>query len=441
MRIKMKQRLKYYLEESNLHGLKYAADDRRAWFVRAFWCVTFIVSFGIMLLLFYKSWIQFEENAISFVTETTYLHWNTTFPAISVCPITGTEPEWDENEEFTDDEIDQQKQFIADLVFFTGNCYSCYDDCESCKTMNFTQKVLRYRKECKKIIIGCKWNKVDFDCCENFLPLETEYGVCYSFNSMHTNKNIKSTLDLTMNSNSGPGEIWFKNKEDIRVYFHAPEDVPFINSDPDQRKDVMLGETFNITISVIEINNDENVKNVPVYKRGCKFPWENEGLLVHKHYSYSACVVQCHAENHIFLCNCTHHLMPFYNKIEYCNREGLRCLTDNFETVNRLHAKGSGLNKPGLVCDCLPSCIEPEYKVVLDKKGSAMKSSENEVLINIIGLPTTRFKRIVLRSLLDLVVSVGGTAGLFIGASLLSIFEVFYLLRFGQPKGKKNKYY
>lgn len=36
----------------------------------------------------------------------------------------------------------------------------------------------------------------------------------------------------------------------FQVYFHAPEDVPFINSDPDQRKDVMLGESANISINV-----------------------------------------------------------------------------------------------------------------------------------------------------------------------------------------------
>ncbi|KAJ8971225.1 hypothetical protein NQ317_008814 [Molorchus minor] len=151
-----------------------------------------------------------------------------------------------------------------------------------------------------------------------------------------------------------------------RVYFHAPEDVPFINSDPDQRKDVMLGESFNISINVIEIENDDKVKHLPVQKRECKFPWETDGLLVHEYYSYSTCVVQCHAENHIRLCNCTHHLMPYYNKRGYCDIEGLKCLTDNFETVNRLHAKG--FDKPGLVCDCLPSCVEPEYKVITDTK-------------------------------------------------------------------------
>lgn len=39
----------------------------------------------------------------------------------------------------------------------------------------------------------------------------------------------------------------------------------------------------------------------------------------------------------------------------------------NAETVNRLHAKG--FDKPGLVCDCVPSCVEPEFKVVTDSKG------------------------------------------------------------------------
>ncbi|XP_056638213.1 pickpocket protein 11-like [Diorhabda sublineata] len=379
-----------------------------------------------MLFVFYNSYLQYEENTVSFVTETTYLAWNTSFPAISVCPIAGTEPEWVTDEEFVEEEIDQQKQFIIDLVFFTGNCYSCYEECESCKKMNFTEKVLRYRKNCNQIISLCKWNNEDFNCCEEFLPIETEYGICYSFNSLHTTKIKKSKLDLTMNRKTGPGKIWFQTEEDTRVFFHAPEDVPFINSDPDQRKDIMLGESFNITISVIEIDNDESIKFIPVYKRKCKFPWENEGVKVHDHYSYSSCIVQCHAENHIQLCNCTHHLMPKYNLVNYCDVEGLKCLTDHFDTVNRLLAKESNLHKPGLICDCLPSCTEPEYKIVSITKG--FKSIKSEILINIISLPSTRFKRIAVRTTLDLIVSVGGAAGLFIGASLLSIIELLYLL-------------
>ncbi|KAG5879361.1 hypothetical protein JTB14_030990 [Gonioctena quinquepunctata] len=369
----MLNRLKYYGDTSNLHGLKYVSDEKNSWAVRIFWTVTFIVNFGVMLLVFKNSYVAFEEKSVSFVTETTYLEWNTTFPAVTLCPIAGSEPEWNDDEDFTKDDIDLQKQFIIDLVYFTGSCYSCNSDCKSCEVMNFTEKVEKYRKKCRRIITACKWNDDHFNCCDEILPLDTEYGICYSLNSLHTKKLRGSKMDFTTNRKTGPGQLWLRTNEDVRVYFHAPEDVPFINSDPDQRKDVMLGEAFNISINVIEINNDENVNNIPVYKRGCKFPSENDGLIVHDFYSYSTCVVQCHAENHIALCNCTHHLMPKYsessqNKIKHCNVEGLKCLTENFETVNRLHAKGTGLDKPGLVCDCLPSCVEPEYKVVTDTK-------------------------------------------------------------------------
>lgn len=39
------------------------------------------------------------------------------------------------------------------------------------------------------------------------------------------------------------------------MYIHAKEDVPFINSDIDLRKDVMLGESYNVTFTVSNITH------------------------------------------------------------------------------------------------------------------------------------------------------------------------------------------
>lgn len=36
------------------------------------------------------------------------------------------------------------------------------------------------------------------------------------------------------------------------MHFHAPEDVPFINSDPEFRKNVLLEEAHDIKINVIK---------------------------------------------------------------------------------------------------------------------------------------------------------------------------------------------
>lgn len=59
-----------------------------------------------------------------------------------------------------------------------------------------------------------------------------------------------------------------------------------------------------------------------------------------------------------------------------------------------------------------------EYKT-LDKMAS--------VTVNVINMPNIRYIRNVVVTSLDLVVSIGGIAGLFFGASLLSIIEMFYI--------------
>ncbi|KAF2881565.1 hypothetical protein ILUMI_24600 [Ignelater luminosus] len=109
---------------------------------------------------------------------------------------------------------------------------------------------LQYRKACRSIMKNCRWNDMNFDCCDKFLPLETEYGVCFSINSLHTIKIPGSEINMKSNRKTGPGQLYIETVDDVRMYFHAPEDVPFINSNSDQRKDIALGEIYNITINV-----------------------------------------------------------------------------------------------------------------------------------------------------------------------------------------------
>lgn len=58
------------------------------------WLMIFVISAGVMLLVISGAYDSYRYNAISFVTETTYLDWNTTFPAVTVCEITSAEVFW-----------------------------------------------------------------------------------------------------------------------------------------------------------------------------------------------------------------------------------------------------------------------------------------------------------------------------------------------------------
>jgi hypothetical protein len=42
-----------------------------------------------------SSYREFREHSVSFVVETTYLHWNTTFPAFTVCEKEDKDHIWD----------------------------------------------------------------------------------------------------------------------------------------------------------------------------------------------------------------------------------------------------------------------------------------------------------------------------------------------------------
>uniref|UniRef100_A0A182T9T9 Uncharacterized protein n=1 Tax=Anopheles maculatus TaxID=74869 RepID=A0A182T9T9_9DIPT len=86
----------------------------------------------------------------------------------------------------------------------------------------------------------------------------------------------------------------------------------------------------------------------------------------------------------------------------------------------------------GLVCDCFPSCTEHEIRII-GRESEMERRSSRSVLIKIMGLPSQRYRRQIVREDIDVVVSIGGILGLFTGASILSLVEFiyFFTVRFG----------
>lgn len=66
---------------------------------------------------------------------------------------------------------------------------------------------------------------------------------------------------------------------------------------------------FRRQLSIRNIENDPQTRDVSVAQRICRFSDENI-LDVHKYYSYSACSVQCRKDQQLKMCNCTNHLIP-----------------------------------------------------------------------------------------------------------------------------------
>ncbi|XP_066999983.2 sodium channel protein Nach [Anabrus simplex] len=417
-----------------------------------FWLGALCTSLLGTYYLLFASWNAYQYNAVSFTMDTTYLTWNTSFPAVSVCEIDFREMS-DKVFSYADEKFGKSRDMsivgcLRDVAYFTGKCFSC----PSCNRSyfhpsEFTRIVEEIRAPCSELLANCVWNGQPFDCCSNFLPLQTEWGVCYVINSLQTRK--YNSLDhrkpeLISNFSTGPGKLEFEANENIMISFHSPEDVPYSGMARAQYEDLMLGQDFAMIFQVKEIMNDPALRAVSVAQRGCVFP-DEISLVSYPYYSYSACLLQCRAEAQIKLCNCTHHFMPLRYNDTTCSIDGLMCFSRNLDELNGLKVQGS--LKPGLFCDCKPSCTEPEYNVVWkstdrsedydefvytseeeEEEEEEYDKTENtfttKVSLQLNALPTVRFKRNVVRTVLDLVVSMGGTAGLFLGASLLSLVEL-----------------
>ncbi|KAK4878401.1 hypothetical protein RN001_010907 [Aquatica leii] len=428
----MTSAIREYLLNTSFHGVRYLAERDRHWTERVFWLTCCVLSWFASGLLMKASWYDFQNNAISFVVETNFLDWNTSFPAVAVCETenqdniaTTTDALFGDPHDYNIDEM------INELVFFRGLSYYLLQLCgpntdphPQCITSNFSQFQSYVRTPCSKLFKKCMWNQVEFDCCTYFSKLDTELGTCYPHYKMISNVRI------------GPGTFYVELYGFNNVYPMSQYDVPTLITSQADVIQISPNIHFRRFISFKEIVNQPEVRDVSLAQRNCRFA-EESYLDVYKYYSYSACNVQCRKEAQISMCNCTHHYMPNTSVSQQCNLLGIECLNKHYNDLAVLKAHWT--NRPGLVCSCIPSCTDIEMTVIRDEKFGIYEDL-GIVEIALERLPSERFKRNVVRGKLDLVVSMGGSVGLFVGASILSFVEIiyFFTLRVANTRNNKN---
>ncbi|XP_055386262.1 sodium channel protein Nach [Condylostylus longicornis] len=428
-----KHALKEFLANSTVHGVRFLVDDSNSIFEKIFWVVCIVMSWYGSGLLIMTSLVAFENNAISFVVETSYRDWETNFPAIVVCESKNmdhiqeiAEQLWGADHDFTLEEV------LSEIAFFKGESYHAVHECggpqpaENCFQSNFSYYSKLVRSTCANAIEDCSWNDNKFECCKYFHIMETELGLCYALNSIQANS-VGPKLDMTSSIHTGPGWLKLQLNTEANIFILGEEDVPTLVTPKTEILNVGPYVSYKRLIDIKNIENDEGTREVRVDQRRCRFSDENY-LDVHKYYSYSACTVQCRKDKQISLCNCAGHLTPNTPDHMYCNMTGLECLNQNYEDLSVIIAEWSHHNRKGLICDCYPSCTEVDISVIYDNRENLYGHEKpiSFVEIGLVDLPTERYKRNVVRGKLDLVVSIGGTTGLFVGASVLSFVEILY---------------
>ncbi|XP_050532301.1 sodium channel protein Nach-like isoform X1 [Daktulosphaira vitifoliae] len=423
-----KEVLKEFADQSSIHGLHYISDTSRHWTERVFWFVCCALSWYGSYSLMMNSWEAFQTNAISFVVETTALEFQTSFPAISICETDNNNNVqklatkiYGDHRDYNLDEI------VREIAYFKGMCYYIKEFCLTgqyyCPTANFRELALSMRSTCEEVFLNCTWSGVrNFNCCKHFIPTETELGICYTLTMANESPDSDDYINMYSNRLTGPSDIYIKLSAASQVYIHSSVDVPYYNTIATDILHAVPGIYKQYKITIKDIANEDEVQFVGVHQRKCRFPWENY-LSVSNTYSYSSCIVHCRRQKQMEMCNCTSHLMPNSKESEHCDIRGLMCLNQYYAELSVLKKKNSA--RVGLECHCVPSCVETEVDVITVE---TFTMSDNESIIQLMldQLPQERLKRNVIRGRLDILVSLGGSVALFVGASILSFLEIIY---------------
>ncbi|XP_053674065.1 sodium channel protein Nach [Anopheles nili] len=396
--------------------------------------------------------IDTYEDTISVNPDTSYLEWNSTFPAISLCYAKGRTNQISNflKEYWQATNFTPTKRWATMNAFAMAQTYlfvspnSNLDEditgiCEGLNsTCNLNLQVMKTKflpSDCKEVLFDVKFIGEPYDCDRLFEFTLTEMGSCFTTNSIYNHGLQFEQLPLQFNfwTRKRRLEFRYRNHDTINymMYIHSPEDYPnFVEPFYALRKS---GFVSHFMLQITETVNKQEVKDEPIDKRNCKFP--SERLSPTLAYSFSQCFLYNRIQLELQFCNCTIPTSPKEFEEFYCDFKGLLCINKanvKYYTkhVHAVHKESS----------CMQSCESLETHVIGETYQSTETASEpGKVILEVLNVPIFRYQRRVIRNKLDFVVSLGGIGGLFFGVSLISIIELIYSMFF-KPYNLKVKF-
>ncbi|KAJ1525494.1 hypothetical protein ONE63_010303 [Megalurothrips usitatus] len=434
-RLTWKSALKFLylvMKTSSIHGFNHMTDHKRHYLERLLWLACVVLGLYGAVEVSRSTWTHYQENPTVISMERDYKEWNTSFPSVTICPTTKYE---EKNVDAKAEEMthiqdkDRLKIFLMKLANAT---YDTFDDVpdyfpDQIKPSEYMDLVLAVKLEFYYTVSG---SNTEANTIGQLQTTITEHGLCYAFNSdiaMYNSPEYFKSKNLTYMQRGWSffgspldGDV-FAQVMDMNsgylVYLHSSNETADFAS---QRLESPSGSYKTLDISALSIYTSGEAAALSVEQRRCRFLQETS-LVLSPVYSYNLCRNECRMRLARERCGCVPHFYRPVHKYKICDVPGMRCLAKDKELLSTLR---DPVTKKKVKCNCLPACEDVNYIIENDHTmpwflGTNLKWGMTKY-------PRMRLKRDVIFGFIDVLVSVGGTAGLFLGCSVLSLIEIFY---------------
>ncbi|KAH8313420.1 hypothetical protein KR067_005700, partial [Drosophila pandora] len=375
------------------------------------------------------------------------------FPAVTIMPIKLSTIEVSTNESAKKfQRITKAYNYLQSVLWNTADSYKLTEN-------NFTEfSELQgldpygwgfsnsWQLNCAMFFTECSWRRKPMNCCDLFRTTKTFQGYAYVFNS-----------ELALNADkTWPWSVAFSGSlSGLNVKINRKQSlfdlksVGVIVHEPSQylgmKIDYSSEDRIVVPVEPLRFTAEIDVKARPLAMRRCYFP--DEELV-----SRSYCIYLCHMRYLLKKCRCVLPMAAIGENITQveekedshpCNLEDLACINSHklsLFSMSNIIEESRDNTFTTVDCGCFPLCDHTQYHTsTYTEKLSTYTSHSSEIEIDVYFQEETLFSyRSMLRfTLIDLMVSYGGIAGLIMGVSVLGIFnnilDRFACCRLSQP--------
>uniref|UniRef100_A0A1I8PUC6 Uncharacterized protein n=1 Tax=Stomoxys calcitrans TaxID=35570 RepID=A0A1I8PUC6_STOCA len=453
-----------YFEDSNIHGLKYVVKRNLTTIEKCFWLMLLIISVFFCVQVCMQSVDRYYTKSTVMGLERNFHYFNTTLPSVTICPLQRLNDELYKEYIRQYNLTDHESKELFNLIEHLAN--STYINFRNLPNNRSTDKLFDRIGITPNLYMELIYNltgddsmRTEEDLFEDKVhsnsgteiilearQILTEYGLCYVTNTDLSDKYSSRYMILgEVPHNYLRGRQYFRkvihtNYFSSDTYYHFRGfGIKPIDSFVHSTYEVMqlehnLGYSntpYKVLVDSVEITTDEGLEiDTTVDQRKCRF--QHESNLTHfPIYTRNLCLQECRLNLVHDICKCIPHFYPnrIPNPKPVCHyRTLLECFAENEKYFIKLY-KINGKGKRELAgCYCMQNCRDAIINKVehISLPNADFLFGGNSFMFVLEAKPTYRLKRLVVFTFTELLVSIGGIAGFFLGFSVLCLVELIY---------------
>ncbi|XP_017488629.1 PREDICTED: sodium channel protein Nach-like [Rhagoletis zephyria] len=419
---------KEFFQNSTLHGVRYIAESGRPVGEKFMWfCFTSIGAVTALVIIM-SLWEKFQTNPTITGLDTDFHNQNVVFPTTIVCP----EIPFDHDKAYdfayrtlsnydhpTATMIAPFLELLTSLNFDNINEANALAQAipeNVLKEMNLREAAFKARVSCESTLTECKYRDEPIPCCTHFDTVYTEHGMCFAFNSRfksETKEDVSGAAPHDLYETDKKWALFFIPNGTANVFIFSNEE--YFGRDFNAQIEWEDNQKVEARISKKNTYTTDDARQLTIGQRKCIFYDEVKLQYFPEGYTFSSCMTECRMKRAIKLCKCN---PPFYKPIP----NAPMCGVSHFSCLEKYKVNITSIKN---CMHCELSCSKTVFNIEKLIK-STEKNDDDGVLVEFLTWPIIRYKREVLFGWVDLLVSFGGIASLFLGFSLLSGVEIIY---------------